>query len=301
MHGDEHPLWINTETIIKEAANEIEAIRIKLKRDGVILGLSGGLDSAVVAYLCAERVDREKIRLLYLPEKDSKKEHGQDAALIAMELGVPLQVRRLSGILKASGTYGLLPLRWAPGNKLKAWLVSQGKRLEGMADHDLLAMRLAPRPNSWIAKGNAYIQAKHRARMLVLYQEANLHNLMVLGAANKTEWLTGTFVQWGCDQCADMMPILHLYRSQVALLAEALEIPERIRTKQADPDVIPGLPGKELLLGDFKTVDLILWNLERGVSQKSLADQFEGGLVRRVAALYDSSRFMREVSYRLRR
>jgi NAD+ synthase len=297
MYGYEHPLSINMETTIQDVAAGIEAARIKLKRDGVILGLSGGLDSTVVAYLCAQQIDRGKIHLMYLPEKDSKKEHRQDAALVSKELGVPLQVRQISRILKSSGTYGLLPLGWAPGRKFKAWLIEKGKGLENLKDGDILTGRLHPKPGSWVAKGNAYIQAKHRARMLVLYQEANLHNLMVVGAANKTEWLTGTFVQWGCDHCADFMPILHLYRSQVAIMAAALGIPKRIREKMADPDVIPGLNDKEQFLGSFRDVDLVLWGLEGGQSIEDLLEAYDGNLVRRVVALYEGSKYMRETPY----
>ena len=218
---DEQPLVFDTATAAQEAAAWIEATRIRLKRDGVILGLSGGLDSAVVAYLCAETLEKRKIHFVYLPDIDSRKVHGKDAALIARELGVPLQVRKISPIIRSSGTYSLLPLRWVPGRKMKGWLVGLGRGVDGLKEDDILSIRLAPKPGSWVSKGNAYILAKHRARMLVLYQEANLHNWLVVGAANKTEWLTGTFAQWGCDQCADVMPILHLYRSQVEVLAES--------------------------------------------------------------------------------
>lgn len=290
---------MNVQTAIREAAESIEATRLRLNRDGVILGLSGGLDSTVVAYLCSQGVCQQKIHLVYLPEVDSKIEHRQDAKLVAEILGIPLRVRNISGIMRASGTYSLLPLRWAPGRKIKKWLVEVGKRLEGIEDEEMLVARLRLRPESWVAKGHAYILAKHRIRMMVLYQEANLHNYLVVGGANKTEWLTGTFVQWGCDQCADLMPIIHLYRSQVEMLARALQVPERILHKASDPDVIPGMPGKEVLLGDFKTVDLILWGLESGVQQELLYEQFEARLVRRVAALYEGSRFMREMPYRL--
>jgi|GEM_PF-3320127 len=55
---------------------------------------------------------------------------------------------------------------------------------------------------------------------------------MVVGAANRTEWLTGTFTQFGCDHIADVMPILHLYRSQLEVLATHLHLPEEIRKKK---------------------------------------------------------------------
>jgi NAD+ synthase len=193
----------------------------------------------------------------------------------------------------------LLPLRFVPGRKFKDLLVQIGKKYESLTQENLLAERFAPKAESLVAKGNAYATIKHRMRMVMLYHHANIHNLMVVGAANKTELLTGTFSQWGCDQCADLMPIVHLYRSQVEELAKYLGIPPRILTKTADPDVIPGLSDKEALLGGFKQADLILWGLENQISSDELCDRFGGEAVNRIMELFESSRFMREAPYHL--
>ena len=113
-------------------------------------------------------------------------------------------------------------------------------------ENHLLADRLHPEPNSWLAKGNAYAVAKHRMRMVMIYQYAEIHGLMVVGAANRTEWLTGTFSKWGIDHCADIMPLLHLYRSQLEVVAKHIHVPESIRTKAADPDVMPGIEARDI-------------------------------------------------------
>jgi NAD+ synthase len=128
----------------------------------------------------------------------------------------------------------------------------------------------------------------------MLYHYANINNLMVVGAANRTELLTGTFSQWGCDQCADVMPIVHLYRSQVEALAEYLKVPESVRNKPADPDIIPGLADKEEFLGSFSTADQILWGLESGIPTDALKQQFGETEVTRIVSLVDGSRFMRQ-------
>ena len=128
----------------------------------------------------------------------------------------------------------------------------------------LLALRFHPGAGTWVAKGAAYAIAKHRTRMVIVYQYAEVHNLMVAGAANRTEWLTGTFSKWGVDHCADVMPLLHLYRSQLECLAEYIGVPDRIRNKAADPDIMPGINDKGMLLGDFNTADHILYGIEQG-------------------------------------
>ena len=134
-------------------------------------------------------------------------------------------------------------------------------------------------------------------RANLLYYQADLLNLMVVGAANKTELLTGTFAKWGCDHCADVMPVMHLYRTQIEALAEYLGVPEVVRTKAADPDVLAGMDNKEALLGSFQEADQILWGLEHGVERADLVDAFGEATVARLANLRELSRSMREVPY----
>ncbi len=292
-------LNFNPEEMSDRIAGFIEEKRQQLGREGVVLGLSGGLDSAVTAWLVARGVERERITLLSIPEKDSKRLHQRDAKLIAEMLEIPLRVHRISAVLVALGVYRLLPLRFVPGRALKSALVRFGRNREQIKGAEAAMARFHSRAGTLVARGNAYISAKHRVRMITLYQYANIHNLMVVGAANRTEWLTGTFVHWGCDHCADVMPILHLYRSQVEKLAEYLHIPKAVRTKPADPDVIPGLDDKEMLLGSFEVADQILWGLEGGIPKEELAERFDPQVVKRVAELWAASRFMRETPYSL--
>jgi NAD+ synthase len=147
-----------------------------------------------------------------------------------------------------------------------------------------------------MARANAYAMAKHRLRMLLLYQQAETTNAMVVGAANKTEWLTGTFALWGCDHGADIMPIIHLYRSQLPTLAAYLGVPVRIRAKPADPDLVPGAEDKELL-GSFAVADQILWGLEHGVELGELMQAFGKDAVQSVTALHQLSQSMRDAPY----
>ena len=135
--------------------------------------------------------------------------------------------------------------------------------------------------------------------MVTLYKEAERNCGLVIGAANKTEWMTGTFTQWGCDHCADLMPILHLYRSQIESLAKFLNIPKEIRQKKADPDVLPGLDDKGELLGSFQKADLILWGLENQISLNDLQDRFGSEKVAYIQTLVKNSAQYRESPYSL--
>jgi len=134
---------------------------------------------------------------------------------------------------------------------------------------------------------------------VILYKEAEHSQGLVIGAANKTEWMTGTFTQWGCDHCADLMPLLHLYRSQLIPLAEWLELPEEIIHKKADPDVLPGLDDKGELLGSFEEADLILWGLENQIPLSDLEERFGKEKVNYIQTLADNSACYRETPYSL--
>jgi len=269
----------------------------QMERSAAVLGLSGGLDSAVVAYLLARALGPHKVTALNLPDRDSKTVHRRDAERVAAELGIRLQTRDITPILQAIGTYDLLPIGSLPGRRLKQLAVWLGKSLAGRArPEDMLAARLRPQANSLLGKANAYAMAKHRLRMLLLYEQAEIENGMVVGAANKTEWLTGTFSLWGCDHCADVMPIIHLYRSQLLSLAAYLSVPQAICSKPADPDMVPGADAKELL-GSFAETDQILWGLQNGVDRGELVQAFGKGAVQSIETLYDLSRPMREAPY----
>jgi NAD+ synthase len=220
--------------------------------------------------------------------------------IVIKRLGLQLTVKSITPILRAAGSYKLLPIGYVPGRKLRSKLVDYGKSrfLRNQGDQ-LLAERLQPKANSWVSKGIAYAIAKHRIRMVVLYQYAELHNLMVVGAANRTEWLTGTFSKWGVDHCADVMPLIHLYRSQLEALAAYIQVPDSIRTKAADPDVIPGIDDKGILLGSFAIADRILYGLEMKVDQDQLFYAYGKENVERIMNLWELSKHMRESPYQI--
>ncbi len=272
----------------------------KLGRNAIVLGLSGGLDSAVVAYMAVRSVGADRVQLMYLPDQDSDRRHQQDARYIANQLNIRLQIQSITPIVRRLGGYSVLPLRFVPTRWMRLKLVGYGRRaLDYEAGMEILHQRLAYEADSWIARGNVYSLTKHRARMAVLYRQAELHNWMVVGAANRTEWLTGTFVLWGVDHCADVMPILHLYRSQVLTLASYLGIPARILIKPADPDLIPGLNDKQDLLGPFEAVDNILYALETGVKKKTIYKEYDKETVKRIQSLMNASQHMREAPVNL--
>ncbi len=284
----------NIKTFIKKSLT-------RLNRNGAVIGLSGGLDSAVVAILTVQSLGAENVHLINMPDQDSKPFHQDHAQLLAKHLGIPLITQTLTPLLRKAGTYKLLPLKFLPSRRLRGLFVKIGEKilLSRKNAENFLITRMQPKANSFISKGNSYSSAKHRMRMVVLYQYAEVHNLMVVGAANRTEWLTGTFSKWGVDQCADIMPVLHVYRSQLEDLAEFLEVPSYIRKKAPDPDVIPGVEDKGKLLGDMKCVDQILNGIEKNQKMENFYEEFGKDTVNLIVKLYNLSSHMRNSPFHL--
>ena len=300
MDWTKSALVINPHQIEQEILAFIKNHFNSLNRIVAILGLSGGLDSSVMATLAVKSLEKDQVKLYYLPERDSKSIHRLHAILLAEHLGLNLTIIKITPALRALNIYRLLPLNYFPGQKLKTRAVSFGKKqLLSRSNGEILLSRLASSGGSWVSRGNAYVSAKHRLRMVTLYKEAERNCGLVIGAANKTEWMTGTFTQWGCDHCADLMPILHLYRSQIESLAKFLNIPKEILQKKADPDVLPGLDDKGELLGSFQKADLILWGLENQISLNDLQDRFGSEKVAYIQTLVKNSAQYRESPYSL--
>ena len=101
----------------------------KFEREGIVIGLSGGLDSAVVALLCKRALGTAKILALIMPDKDSKKEHLEDALQLVHELDIPFKLIDITTYLQKLGIYQIFPLDKIPvWGKLKEMVVKEAYR-----------------------------------------------------------------------------------------------------------------------------------------------------------------------------
>jgi len=261
---------INPEKVALSLGNFIREYTDKLEREGVILGLSGGIDSAVIAALCVRALGPEKTLALIMPDKDSKKEHTQDALNFARELNIEAKLFDITPYLEKLGVYRLFPLdKLLSLGKLKGALIRKAyhfyeRKTEKLPFLESLSGFKDKEYSSYLAKGNAYYRAKHRLRMILLYFYGEMENRLVVGAANKSEYKIGYFVKHGCDDATDIMPLLNLYKTQVRELARYLNIPTRIIKKPPSPDVMPGLTDdEEVIRISYEKMDLILLAIEK--------------------------------------
>ncbi len=241
----------------------VSFIRDYVNRSGasrVVLGLSGGADSAVLAALAVAALGADRVSALVMPEMESPPEDVADAEEVARLLGLdPLVIDITEGVEFVLRSFG----------------DSYGS---------------SPR----LARGNV----KARLRMVVLYYVANKTNSLVLGSSDRSEWLLGYFTKWG-DGAADLYPLLGLYKTQVKLLGDHLGLPERIVWKPSSPGFWPGHLASEELGADYDVIDPILHlYVDRGASVEEISrtvgvdPEFVRRITSRVSASEHKRRFI---------
>jgi NAD+ synthase len=235
---------------------------------GVVLGLSGGLDSSVVAALSVRALDGDRVRALIMPERDSSADSAEDARLHAEQLGIDYEIENLTEALGAIRCYegsaselvrlrkGIrIAINLLPGAGRKGFLTN----LDGAGGRQFQQFL-------------AFHRMKHRLRMIVLHREAEKGNLLVMSCANRTEFETGFFVRYG-DDSGDIAPIKHLYKTQVFQLGRHLGLPEKILGKQPSPDLFAGMKDEEILGMRYSELDSILWCLDSALSDNEIMDK----------------------------
>lgn len=285
-------LKLNTENIksfIREHVKE-------LGKDGVVVGLSGGLDSAVVLKLCSEAIGNENVLAVIIPEKDSDSGNIKDAVKLARELKVRYIRKKITLILSLIGVYRLYPPSFLfKKSFIGKYIAKKGKSISGEMGMDLYLANLTGGSNKELCRGAAYYRIKHRIRSALLFYYAELNNYLLAGCDNKSEWLTGFFVKYG-DSIADIMPLISFYKTQVFAMAEYLRLPGYIINKVPSPDLLPGVTDENMLGISYEKLDAILYGLEEKYSFDRIIEISGAtpGEIKRVFEIVDKSGYLRK-------
>jgi NAD+ synthase len=255
-----------------------------LRRRGVVVGLSGGIDSSVVTSLVARAFGPERVVVLLMPERDSASESATLGRLLATKLGVPAILEELHEILAAAGCYqrqdeairSVFP-EYGDGYRFKITLPSilDSNRLN--VSELTIESPTGERKTSRMS-ASAYLQMiaatnfKQRFRKLMEYYHADRLNYAVAGTPNRLEYDQGFFVKQG-DGAADIKPIAHLYKSQVYALAEYLGVPEDIRRRPPTTDTfsLPQTQEEFYYALPYDKMDLCLYAHNHGVPAVEVA------------------------------
>jgi NAD+ synthase len=248
-----------------------------LRRRGVVVGLSGGVDSSVVAALCVRAVGPNKVLGVLMPEEDSDPDSLRLGREVAERYRLPHVVEDIAPILAAAGCYRrrdefIRKLFPAYGDGWRSKIVAR-KAHAGGYNMSYLVVR-TPEGEEQQARlpFDAYLgivaatSMKQRTRKQIEYYHADRLNYAVAGTPNRLEYDQGFFVKNG-DGSADLKPIAHLYKSQVYQLADYLDVPEEIRRRPPTTDTYSlAQTQEEFYFGlPLRKLDYCVYALDHGV------------------------------------
>jgi len=279
-------LRINPEAEAQRICDFIRGMALKdFKRKGAVVGLSGGIDSALVVELAVRALGKERVLGVFLPEKESNPISLEYGERQAAKLGIETVKVDITGNLESFGVYQrrnavikqvitefddslkfhvTLPQNLLEKDRFNYYSVTvEGK--DGKRESKRLS------GSDWL-EIYACTNIKQRTRMIQLYYYAEKHNYLVTGTTNKSEVLQGFFLKFG-DGGVDIEPIAHLYKSQVYEMSKYLGVTQEIIDRAPSPDTY-SLPvtDKELYFCiDYELLDLLLYAYENDVPRQDIS------------------------------
>lgn len=259
-------------------------VRKELRRKGVVLGLSGGIDSSVVAVLAARALGPDRVLALLMPERESSEDSLTLGHLVADYVGIRTLVEDITPMLESAGSYRrrdemihrVIP-EYGPDYKCKIVLPN----LVGQHSYRLFSV-VAQAPDGREIRARLTSEAYHgivaatnfkqRVRKMMEYYHSDRLHYAVLGTPNRLEYDQGFFVKNG-DGAADVKPIAHLYKTQVYQLAEYLGIPEEIRRRPPTTDTYSLSQSQEEFYFSlpYEKMDLCLYGTNHGFAASDVA------------------------------
>lgn len=208
----------------------------KSKAKGIVVALSGGVDSSTAAALSAMAIGGRRVLALSMFEKETySKSDFEHSKMVVGKFGLNLKSIDVTSILQA-----------------------YYKSLQPFDAKDV------------VSKGNI----KARTRMICAYYHANHQNYIVVGPSDKSETMMGYFTKWG-DVAADISPLMDLYKTQVRQLAAHIQVPAEIIAKPSSPQLWPGQLAEAELGMKYETLDLVLLGFENFMPPKDIAAQLD--------------------------
>lgn len=260
-----------------------ECMARTLHKRGLVVAISGGVDSAVCAALAVKALGPERVMTLILPERDSAGSSAEHAQVLASHLGVRAEVFDIAPALEAIGCYRsrdeavrrVLP-EYGAGWQMKiviaggaTGLINRFRVIARSPDGRMHESDLGLREYLQIVAATNF---KQRLRKTLEYYHADRLNYAVVGTPNRLEYDQGFFVKNG-DGSADIKPIAHLYKTQVYALAEYLGLPECVAKATPTTDTYSLEQGQDefYFALPWQAMDLALWALEHAVPAAELA------------------------------
>jgi NAD+ synthase len=274
-------LKIDAEAETKRISAFIREMTFKeFKRKGAVVGLSGGIDSSVVAELCVHALGSERVLGVLLPEKESNPISAEYAQRHADKMNLETITVDITESLESLEVYesrnNVIKSIFPEFNASCRFHITLPQNLlekdrfnyHSITIEDGNGKRQTKRisANEWLEISSCQ-NMKQRARMIHLYRYGDKNNYLVAGTTNKSEVMQGFFVKFG-DGGVDIEPLAHLYKTQVYSLARHLGVIQKIIKRPPSPDTysLPVTDKEFYFCLDYSLLDLLLYAYEEDVS-----------------------------------
>ncbi|WP_439625490.1 NAD(+) synthase [Shinella sp.] len=261
-----------------------ERLRLDLRKRGLVLGLSGGIDSSLCAALAVRALGAKNVFALFMPENDSDPESLRLGRSVAQTFGIDSILEDIGPSLAAMGCYErrdafireAVPeyrAGWASKIVFDSTMTTGGYNISSLVvrspEGEMRKVRLSASAYLGIV---AATNMKQRTRKQLEYYHADRLNFAVLGTPNRLEYDQGFFVKNG-DGAADIKPIAHLYKSQVYQLAAHLGVPGEILSRPPTTDTysLPQTQEEFYFALPYDKMDVCLYGLENALPPSEIA------------------------------
>ena len=279
-------LRINPEAETQRICDFIRRMALQdFKRKGAVVGISGGIDSALVSELAVRALGKEKVLGVFLPEKESNPISLEYAEKQAAKLGIETVKIDITENLESFGAYQrrnaiirqVVP-EFDDTSKFHITLPQNLLEKDRLNYHSITVEYKDGKRETKRLSGTDWLEIsacqniKQRTRMIQFYYYAEKHNYIVTGTTNKSELLQGFFVKFG-DGGVDIEPIAHLYKSQVYEMSKYLGVIQEVIDRPPSPDTysLPVTDKEFYFCIDYELLDLLLYAYENDVPRRDIS------------------------------
>jgi NAD+ synthase len=273
-------LRIDEVRILEGLTAHIRKILDAHNADKVLIGLSGGIDSCLLAAIAVQALGKRFVHAAYLYDHHSANELRRNVRLVSDWLGIETEEKSIEPLMRDLGVYSSPEMRMTSYSgalnrllqRVYGWIHGESPFVSSLRRGGTAGSADDAGSPGFQGKASpieSAFNSRHIYRRRFLEAEAMKRKCALLGAANRTEWLTGWFVRGGIDDLPDQ-PLLGLYKTQIRQLSAFLNLPSEVQSARPSPDMMKGITDEHSLGVRYSHIDLALDCLEGGVTKEEI-------------------------------